>query len=230
MAVIPARGGSKGLLRKNVRELCGKPLIVYTIEAAHKATLIDRVVVSTEDAMIGEVARAAGAEVPFLRPKALASDHAGPGEGVSYTLNRLLGMSINQTICVTLYPSSPFRTPAMLDRLVDVVLNQGYSVALTVKPLTNFRHGTLYGKNEDGKFRYLPNEHRLYRAYGSASVNRMVCRTQRVFYYPLSAVETIDIDYLEDFLVAEDIIRNEIYDFGKSGKAVPNVDANRSAQ
>lgn len=216
VAVIPARGSSKGLFRKNVRSLCGKPLITYSIEVARKAELIDRVVVSTEDEEIGEVAKMAGAEVPFLRPEALASDHAGPGEGVSYTLQRLLGMDVNHTIAVVLYPTSPFRTPAMLDLLINIVLHQGYSSACTVKYLTQFQNGTIYQRIGDKKFRQLPNEQRMYRSYGSASVSRMVKRANRVFYYPLSELESIDIDYLEDFLVAEEIIRNGKYDFGEN--------------
>ncbi|MBW1723549.1 MAG: hypothetical protein JRH13_15900, partial [Deltaproteobacteria bacterium] len=72
LAIIPARGGSKGLPRKNIRDLCGKPLIAYSIEVALRAKLIDRVVVSTEDEEIAEISESFGAEVPFLRPKEMA--------------------------------------------------------------------------------------------------------------------------------------------------------------
>ena len=68
VAIIPARGGSKGLPRKNIRKLCGKPLIGYAVEAAKSSPLVDRVIVTTDDAEIAETARAFGAEVPFLRP------------------------------------------------------------------------------------------------------------------------------------------------------------------
>ena len=74
IAFIPARGGSKGVPGKNIKELCGKPLIAYTIEAALKAEKIDRVIVTTDDEDIAKVAREYGAEVPFMRPDYLASD------------------------------------------------------------------------------------------------------------------------------------------------------------
>src|SRR5215470_12474335 len=77
LAVIPARGGSKGVLRKNIRPICGKPLIAYMIEVAHAARhLFQRVVVSTDDPEIATVAREYGADVPFLRPAELANDRA----------------------------------------------------------------------------------------------------------------------------------------------------------
>ena len=76
IAIIPARGGSKGLPGKNIRILNGKPLIQHTIEAALQASCIDRVIVTTDDEKIAEVAKKTGAEVPFIRPDVLASDTA----------------------------------------------------------------------------------------------------------------------------------------------------------
>lgn len=76
IAVIPARSGSKGLPGKNIKELCGKPLIVYTIETALKSKVFDKVIVSTDSMEIAEIAKKAGAEIPFLRPKELATDTA----------------------------------------------------------------------------------------------------------------------------------------------------------
>lgn len=75
LCIIPARGGSKGVLRKNVKLLAGKPLIAYTIEHALQSQYVDRVIVSTDDAEIAAVARQYGAEVPFMRPSDLAGDH-----------------------------------------------------------------------------------------------------------------------------------------------------------
>ena len=74
LAIIPARGGSKRLPRKNILDLGGKPLIWWTINAAKKSKYIDRVIVSTEDSEIGEVSKSLGAEVPFFRPRKLAQD------------------------------------------------------------------------------------------------------------------------------------------------------------
>ena len=74
LALIPARVGSKGIPRKNIRELCGKPLIAWSIETAQKANYVDQIVVSTDDEEIAEKAKLAGAIVPFMRPKSLAED------------------------------------------------------------------------------------------------------------------------------------------------------------
>ena len=89
IAIIPARGGSKGIPRKNIVDIAGKPLIAYSILTAMHAQYIDRIIVSTEDEEIAEVARKWGAEVPFLRPKELAQDNSGIGEAINYTLTRL---------------------------------------------------------------------------------------------------------------------------------------------
>ena len=77
LCVIPARGGSKRIPRKNIRPFCGKPILAYSIEAALETGLFDRVMVSTDDEEIAEVAQAHGAEIPFLRPGELADDHTG---------------------------------------------------------------------------------------------------------------------------------------------------------
>jgi CMP-N-acetylneuraminic acid synthetase len=81
LAIIPARGGSKGIPRKNIRDLCGKPLIAYSIEAAIKSRLINRVIVSTDDEEIAEISKSFGAEVPFMRPVCLAEDRSEQAQG-----------------------------------------------------------------------------------------------------------------------------------------------------
>ena len=108
LAVIPARGGSKGIPRKNIRLLAGRPLIVWTIDAARAAPGIDRIVVSTDDAEIADVARAAGADVPFMRPEALAQDTT---PGLDPVLHALAEVPGHATV-VLLQPTSPLRTAA----------------------------------------------------------------------------------------------------------------------
>jgi CMP-N,N'-diacetyllegionaminic acid synthase len=87
--LIPARGGSKGIPRKNIKLIGGKPLIVWTIEAALRSSKLDGVVVSTDDAEIAEVARCAGAQVPFMRPAELAQDHTPGLDPVIHALDQL---------------------------------------------------------------------------------------------------------------------------------------------
>ena len=89
IAIIPARGGSKGLPGKNIKMLCGKPMIAYAIDAAKKSKYIDHVVVSTDDQQIADIALQYGAEIPFLRPDFLALDTAQAVDNYIYTIDRL---------------------------------------------------------------------------------------------------------------------------------------------
>jgi GTP:adenosylcobinamide-phosphate guanylyltransferase len=131
-AIIPARGGSKGIHRKNLALIDGRPLIEYSIRSARQAVLIDTVVVSTDDEEIRDVAAALGALVPGLRPKPLANDTALIGSAIDYTLGRLIDIGIVTDLVVSLYPTSPFRPPGMIDFLVSRLL-EGCSPAFTAK-------------------------------------------------------------------------------------------------
>ncbi|MEY4760822.1 MAG: hypothetical protein RLZZ200_678, partial [Pseudomonadota bacterium] len=122
IAVVPARGGSKGLPGKNIRPLCGKPLIAWTIEKALKSRYIDTLFVSTDSEDIAAVARAAGADVPLLRPAALAGDRTPTIDVVEHALDTLharQGLAFDYH--VLLEPTSPLREDhdidAMLERL-----------------------------------------------------------------------------------------------------------------
>jgi N-acylneuraminate cytidylyltransferase len=106
LALIPARGDSKEIPRKNIKEFCGKPLIAWAIEAAQKASGIDRIVLSTEDHEIAEVAQKWGAEVPFMRPAELAGDDTPGIEPVLHALEQL--PTFDEVLL--LQPTSPLRT------------------------------------------------------------------------------------------------------------------------
>lgn len=120
LGLIPARGGSKGVPRKNVRPLLGKPLIAYTIEAALASVRLSRVVVSTDDAEIRDVARAAGADVPFLRPAELATDTARAIPVIQHAIAALEEEEGRQydVVCY-LEPPSPLRIAADIDGAIE---------------------------------------------------------------------------------------------------------------
>jgi CMP-N-acetylneuraminic acid synthetase len=122
LALIPARGGSKGVPRKNVRLLGGRPLIEWSIEAAREATAVDRVVVSTDDAEIAEVARAAGAEVPFERPAELAADDTRDLPVFQHALDELEALGDAFDVVVHLRPTSPLRPAPLVDDAVAALL------------------------------------------------------------------------------------------------------------
>lgn len=110
VAVIPARGGSKRIPRKNIKEFCGKPMIAYSIEAAIKSGCFDKVIVSTDDTEIAEVARAYGAEVPFIRPEELSNDYAGTIPVIQHSANWLLEQDYDPKLICCLYATAPFVT------------------------------------------------------------------------------------------------------------------------
>ena len=110
IAIIPARGGSKGLPGKNIRLLNGKPLIAYTIESAIEAKNINRVVVSTDDMEIAKISKTYGAEIPFMRPQELATDNAFAIDNYIYTIERInTEFGGNYKEFVVLHPTSPLR-------------------------------------------------------------------------------------------------------------------------
>jgi CMP-N,N'-diacetyllegionaminic acid synthase len=119
LALITARGGSKGLPGKNVRPVQGRPLIDFSIAAARAAACVDRVVLSTEDDEIARVAQACGCEVPFRRPAALASDEARSMDVVIHALDQVP----RHDIVVLLQPTSPARTAADIDATVQQLLD-----------------------------------------------------------------------------------------------------------
>lgn len=132
LAVIPARGGSKRIPRKNVRLFAGKPIIAWSIEAASGADLFDRIIVSTDDEEIAEVARQYGAETPFLRPKELADDFTGTDAVIKHAVGwyRDRGQSIDYACCI--YPTAPFLRPAYLREGYQKLRSSGKSYAFSV--------------------------------------------------------------------------------------------------
>lgn len=119
LAIIPARGGSKGIPHKNITKLCGKPLIGYTIEEALRSKYIDYVMVSTDDEEIARVSERFGAEVPFLRPAELATDTSKTIESVVYTIKTLQNIGKRFDSIVLLQPTQPLRTSQDIDGAVE---------------------------------------------------------------------------------------------------------------
>jgi N-acylneuraminate cytidylyltransferase len=122
IAIITARGGSKRILRKNIKDFCGKPMIAWPIEAVKVSGLFDHIIVSTDDTEIAEVAKEWGAEVPFMRPPELSDDHASTDSVVLHAVQesqRIYG-SLRYGCCV--YPTSPFLTTGDLNRGLDMLL------------------------------------------------------------------------------------------------------------
>lgn len=134
VAIVTARGGSKGIPGKNIAPLGGKPLIAWTIAAALGAKSVARTVVSTDDAAIAEAALAAGAEVPFLRPAELATDTSSHLSVILHAIEWLRGDGGEPDLLVLLQPTSPFRSSADIDAAVAVAVETTAAAVVGVVP------------------------------------------------------------------------------------------------
>lgn len=135
LGVITARGGSKGVPRKNIRLLGGRPLIAWTAEAALQARLLTRTVLSTDDVEIAEVGRAAGLDVPFMRPAEMATDRAPTLPVVQHAVTVLEGSGDRYDAICLLQPTSPFRPAGLIDACVERLAATGADSVVTVLPV-----------------------------------------------------------------------------------------------
>lgn len=108
LAVIPARGGSKRIPRKNIKEFCGKPMIAWSIETAIKSGCFDKIIVSTDDEEIADVARKYGAEIPFIRPPELSDDYAGTIPVIAHAIREQTKNNKKPTAVCCIYATAPF--------------------------------------------------------------------------------------------------------------------------
>jgi len=225
LALIPARGGSKGLPGKNIRPLAGKPLLAYSIESARRCPHITRVVVSTDSPEIADVAIRYGAEVPFLRPSYLAGDKASVGQALAETYNRLAHEE-NYVPDITLefFPTSPFRSDDLVRFLVERLL-EGYSSVGTARSVDMGQHalffpdaaGRLRPLTEEGPPPVLPPQRR----YGILSGGNARGTLGPYLYRVTDPVMLVDIDTPEDFQLAEAILQAGLFDFSAAATPLP---------
>lgn len=219
LAVIPARGGSKGLPRKNLALLGGIPLIAHSIKAAQASRAVTRVVVSTDDEEIAETARAFGAEVPFLRPRRIAGDRAEIGHAFQYTLARLKRRGYVPDVEAQLYPTHPFRPPGLIDRMLARLFS-GYRLVFTARPVP-VGPLTHFAMDPQGLLTPLkPREPGLspavyHRPYGLFTARVLGPATGGSWCLPLTdPVSLIDIDTAEDLDLAREVLRAGLFDPG----------------
>ncbi len=132
LAVIPARGGSKRIPRKNIKQFCGKPMIAWSIQAARLSSCFDRIIVSTDDAEIADVASVHGAEVPFMRPPELSDDHAGTIPVIAHAVDWMNRNADPVYFACCLYATAPFVQAGDLRRGFDVLRHSGADYAFSV--------------------------------------------------------------------------------------------------
>lgn len=222
LAVIPARGGSKRIKNKNLREFCGRPILEYSIEAALKSGLFDKVIVSTDSHAIAELARANGAEVPFVRPSEIANDTATTAEVLVHALDWYAQQGIEWKWFSCIYPTAVFVELDQLNAAARLLKESGAPAVLTVcrfeypiqRSVRINREGTLewnwpeheLTRSQDleeafhdaGQFYMWPTEN-------FRSNPRLMPSGARL--YLLDSKQVVDIDTEEDWEMAEQIYR-----------------------
>ncbi|AXH14491.1 N-acylneuraminate cytidylyltransferase [Malaciobacter mytili LMG 24559] len=221
IAIVPARGGSKGLPGKNIKDLCGKPMIAYTIEEALKSKYITEVIISTDCKEIEEIAIKYGAKSPFLRPSFLASDTALAIDNYIYTIDRLnKDFNYNIKDFVVLQPTSPLRKKEDIDGAIELFKNKK---AHSVISYTEEHHPLQWHKyiNEDGTFENIfkdtiQNRQEIKKSYypnGAVFVfNYDLIKAGKYFSdnsyaYIMPRNRSIDVDTIEDFMYIEYLLK-----------------------
>lgn len=148
LAIITARGGSKRIPKKNIREFCGRPIIGYSIQAAMDANVFDTIMVSTDSEEIAEIAKREGAEVPFLRSEATSGDFATTADVILEVLLQYeeMGEVFDEICCI--YPTAPFVTGKKIKDAVAVLEDKDFD---SVMPVTSFSFPPLRGMVMDGE-------------------------------------------------------------------------------
>lgn len=130
LAIIPARGGSKSIPGKNIKLFNGFPLIAYSIAAAKESSLVNRIICSTDDKNIADIAKSFGADIPFLRPKDISGDRVTDFPVFDHALRELLKSGEAYDLVVHLRPTSPFRPPGLIDKAIGMLSESPYSDSL----------------------------------------------------------------------------------------------------
>ncbi|NTY98319.1 acylneuraminate cytidylyltransferase family protein [Acinetobacter radioresistens] len=218
-ALIPARGGSQRLPRKNVKILYGKPLIAWTIDVAKESKYIDSIVVSTDDIEIKDIAEKFGARVPFLRPKELSTDIASSFDVVKHAIE-FLNINKENHLIILLQPTSPLRTVEELDRALELFIKKKASGVVSVSEceysplwantlpeslsMSEFIRPEVQGKRSQD----LPTYYRLNGSIYIYNINKLL-ESNSIFFdtnvygYETNKNTSVDIDDELDFKLAQ---------------------------
>lgn len=216
LCVIPARGGSKRIPRKNIKEFCGKPIIAYSIEAALDSHLFDEVVVSTDDKEIAEVSQRYGASVPFMRSAETSGDYATATDVLNEVLVRYAERGAEPDWLCCLYATAPFVTAKKLRAAYALFDSRGPDCLCAVTefgfpPLRAFRREgnklvykfPKYAKTRSQDLEPLYQDAGQFYYYGRGAISGLGVRPASFTCYEVPQVEVQDIDTSSDWEVAE---------------------------
>jgi len=225
LAIIPARGGSKGLPGKNIKPLLGKPLIGWTIEHAKESKYIDEVFVTTDFNEIAEVSLQFGLNVPFLRPEELSKDNTSSMDVVEHVLNYYESNNINFNYIILLEPTSPLRKKNDIDSAIELLVNNEDADGIVSVGEVHLEHPMINKKiNSNNRLEpYLPETQKIYqrqqadKAYFPYGVIYMIktsiFKSKKTFYtdniipYLIERWQNFEIDDIYDFFCVETILK-----------------------
>jgi N-acylneuraminate cytidylyltransferase/CMP-N,N'-diacetyllegionaminic acid synthase len=222
LAIIPARGGSKGIPHKNIKDLNGKPLIAWTIKESLKSKYIDKLIVSTEDKEIAEISKKYGAKVPFLRPAELALDSTPGIDPILHAVKWFKNRNCNFDYVMCLQCTSPFRTYDQIDEAIENLFEKDADSIVSVceneitpywmKKIENGKlkdfldENVFYARRQD-----VPKVYRLngaiYMAKTQLLLNIKNWYTENTIPYIMDEISSIDIDNILDFKFAEFVMK-----------------------
>jgi CMP-N-acetylneuraminic acid synthetase len=229
IGIITARGGSKGVPGKNIRPLAGKPLLVWTAEAALAAKRLARVVLSTDDEAIAEVGRAAGIDVPFLRPAELARDTTPSLPVLQHAVAALEAVGEHCDAICLLQPTNPLRTSTTIDACIDLFERGGADAVVTLLPVpAEYNPHWVYFADADGLLRPalgeatpIPRRQELPPAFhreGSVYITQRDVLVEqnslygkRILGHVVDPARSVNIDTLEDWHRAEALIQATVH-------------------
>ena len=219
IAVIPARGGSKRIPRKNIKDFCGKPMIVWSIEAAKASGSFDHIIVSTDDSEIAELAKEHGAEVPFIRPAELSDDYVGTGDVVKHTVEwAIKNLGKKPEYVCTIYATAPFIKPTDIIKGLKLLQENDCQIVFTVTSFP-FPIQRAIKIKDNGRVQMFQPEHfmtrsqdlepayhdaaQLYWAKTNAVLNNVSAFSEVSIPLTLPRHQVQDIDTVEDWQRAE---------------------------
>lgn len=225
LAIIPARGGSKGVPHKNVKSLNGKPLIGWTIEESLKSQYIDKLMVSTEDKDIAKISKDFGSEVPFLRPEKLALDSTPGIAPILHAVKWFKNRNCDFDYIMCLQCTSPFRTHLQIDEAIEKLFEKDADSIISVCEseitpywmkkiedgrLKNFLdEGVFYTRRQDAPKVYRLNG-AIYMAKIQVILNIKNWYTENTIPYVMDRMSSVDIDNMLDFKFAEFLMKENI--------------------
>lgn len=217
LGIVPARGGSKGIPRKNIYPIAGRPLIEYTISAAKQSKYLDRLIVSTDDFEICELSKKLGAEIPFIRPAELALDNSKSEDAIVHAINWMLNNEgMHYDYFLLLQPTSPLRSSKHIDESIEkLIKDENQKVLISITRVTEYPQwmkiinskGFLENyldkskshniRRQDIPELFIPNG-AIYMAETNAFKIEKTFNTESTTYYFMDKITSIDIDDFDD--------------------------------